>query len=145
MSGPSAHMQPPSEHPGDDSLQSKSHAASVLRHASQEELELAQNLRALSNAQDQHQQPPAREPAHQPSEAPVDRELKTPAEPSGNATEVSEHHSLEDIQHFAANQQQPQPRTLSPSPGASTPRPNAANAPMNGQTCRYAPIGVPKA
>ncbi|OMP86360.1 GATA factor SREP [Diplodia seriata] len=143
MSGPSAQLHPRNDLPGAaaDSLHSQPHPDSVLRHASQEELELAQNLRALSNAQDQHPPHPARENPPQPHEMPPEREQRSSPEPSGKGPEVSEHHSLEDIQHFAANAQAQQTRPLSPSPGASTPRPTAANAPMNGQTCRYATPG----
>ncbi|EKG13498.1 Zinc finger GATA-type protein [Macrophomina phaseolina MS6] len=135
MSGPSAQLQSPGDHPGDSSLHPKPHTDSVLRNASQEELELAQNLRALSNAQDQPQQHPVRESKPQPHGVQPECEQRTSPERSGKPSEVSEHHSLEDIQHFAASQQPQQPRPLSPSPGTAAPRPNPANAPMNGQTC----------
>ncbi|KAF2143750.1 uncharacterized protein K452DRAFT_296735 [Aplosporella prunicola CBS 121167] len=117
----------------DPSAEASLKTTPLLRQPSKEEVEFAQNLSLLQHAQDQPQ--PARDSHHPPPEVTVERPSS-----GGKPADTSEHHSLEDIQHFQANANQssntPQPRTLSPSPGAtSSPRAQVSNAPMNGQTC----------
>jgi hypothetical protein len=50
-------------------------------------------------------------------------------------TDISEYHSLDDTLHHRRPQQQEAVSPL-PSPAASQ-RPQATNAPVNGQICRY--------